>query len=146
MNSNRDPACIFCRILDGTAEASFVAREAHATAFMDVAPVAEGHVLVIPNYHTADLAGLDDGAGGAVYNLARRVGAGLRGSGLRCEGVNLFQADGAVAGQTVFHAHLHVIPRYRGDHFAVQLHVPGRQTPSRQRLDELARRIAPPKS
>jgi diadenosine tetraphosphate (Ap4A) HIT family hydrolase len=146
MNPDRDPACIFCRILDGKAEASIVAREAHATAFMDVAPVVEGHVLVIPNYHTADLAGMDERAGGAVYNLARRVAAGLRASGLPCEGINLFQADGAIAGQTVFHAHVHVIPRHRGDGFAVQLHVPGRHSPSRERLNELARRIAPPRS
>jgi diadenosine tetraphosphate (Ap4A) HIT family hydrolase len=142
MNPSRDPGCIFCRILDGKAEASVVTREAHATAFMDVAPVTEGHVLVIPNYHTADLAGMDDVSAGAVYNLARRVAAGLRASGLRCEGVNLFQADGLAAGQTVFHAHVHVIPRYGGDHFSVQLHVPGRHAPSRAHLDELARRIA----
>jgi histidine triad (HIT) family protein len=89
---------------------------------------------------------MDDVSAGAVYNLARRVAAGLRASGLRCEGVNLFQADGLAAGQTVFHAHVHVIPRYGGDHFAVQLHVPGRQAPSRAHLDELARRIAPARS
>ncbi len=141
MNPERDPTCIFCRILDGEVEASIVVREERATALMDIAPVADGHVLVIPNYHTPDLAGLDDAAGAAVYGLARRVAAGLRVCGLRCDGINLFQADGAVAGQTVFHTHIHVIPRYPGDRFAVQLGPLDRRAPSRQQLDEQAGRI-----
>ena len=135
-------SCIFCKIVSGAAPASIVQRSEHALAFLDVAPVTDGHVLVIPTYHTPDLAGLDDDTGGYLFALGRRVAAALRQSGLPCEGVNFFLADGAPAGQTVFHTHLHVIPRTRGDGLGFR-HGEGfsRGRPSRLELDELARRL-----
>ena len=93
-----DDNCIFCAILDGRAEASVIYRDDHVTAFMDISPVVEGHALVIPNYHTADLAGVTSEAGGHIFDAGRRIAASMRKSGLRCEGINFFLAHPGIRG------------------------------------------------
>jgi histidine triad (HIT) family protein len=134
--------CIFCQIVSGTMAASIVHRDEHALAFMDIAPVVDGHVLVIPTVHTPDLAGLEEASGAEMFALAKRVATALRGSGLPCEGINLFLADGAPAGQTVFHSHIHVIPRTRGDGLGFRHGTTARGRASRIELDEIAQRLA----
>lgn len=109
------PDCVFCRIVAGTAPASVVYADDRTVAFLDIAPMTPGHLLVVPRAHAAGLADLDPDTGGHVFRVAQRLAAGLRRSGLRCDGVNLFLADGAAAFQEVFHLHLHVLPRWRGD-------------------------------
>jgi histidine triad (HIT) family protein len=109
--------CIFCEILAGHLPASIVYQDGLCTAFLDIRPVNPGHLLVIPNRHAADLAELEPETGAHLFQVAQRLAAVLRQSGLRCEGINLFLADGQVAGQVVFHAHLHVLPRFTGDGF-----------------------------
>jgi histidine triad (HIT) family protein len=109
------PACIFCDILAGIAPAQFVYRDELCAAFMDIRPINPGHVLVVPRLHTALLSELDDASLGRLLQVAQRVDAALRVSGLQCQGVNLFLADGRPAGQEVMHVHLHVIPRFQGD-------------------------------
>lgn len=84
-------------------------------AFMDIRPVNAGHVLVVPLRHAASLAELEAEDGAQMFRVAQRVAAALRLSGLKCEGVNLFLADGKAAGQEVWHVHLHVFPRFQGD-------------------------------
>jgi len=138
----RNDACIFCRILEGRSEASVIAREERVTAFLDISPLVEGHTLVIPNHHTADVFGIDDATGAAMFATAKRIAAAMPRSGLQCEGFNFFLANGAVAGQTVFHAHLHVIPRHRGDKFGIRIDPLGRGTPSRDKLDRQAAALA----
>jgi histidine triad (HIT) family protein len=133
--------CIFCKIADGEAPVSLVHRDEHTVAFMDIAPVVDGHVLVIPTYHIADLAGLTDETGSHMFATGRRVAAALRASGLPCEGINFFLADGVAAGQTVFHSHLHVIPRVRGDGLGFR-HGIARGRGARVELDEIASRLA----
>jgi len=107
--------CIFCDILYGLAPAEFVHQDDLCGAFMDIHPVNPGHVLVVPRRHVAQLTDLDDLSAGRLMQVARRVDAALRGSGLKCEGVNLFLADGRAAGQEVMHVHLHVFPRFLKD-------------------------------
>lgn len=107
--------CIFCEILAGRAEASFVHCDDICAAFMDIRPVNAGHVLVVPLRHAANLAELDQNDGRQMFSVAQRLAAALRKSGLPCEGVNLFLADGRAAGQDVFHVHLHVFPRTARD-------------------------------
>jgi diadenosine tetraphosphate (Ap4A) HIT family hydrolase len=107
--------CIFCRIARGELPASIVHRDDHVIAFLDIAPVNPGHLLVVPIRHAATLGEIAPADGERVFAAAQRMAAALRRSGIRCEGVNLFLADGAVAGQEVFHAHLHVVPRFAGD-------------------------------
>src|SRR5262252_7208226 len=107
--------CVFCAIVAGRAEASLVHADDTVLAFMDIAPLTPGHVLVIPREHASGLSDLDPDHGAQMFRIAQRVAGALRRSGLRVDGVNLVLADGAAAMQVVFHAHLHVIPRYAQD-------------------------------
>jgi histidine triad (HIT) family protein len=133
--------CIFCDILNGKAPASFVHQDEWCAAFMDIRPVNPGHVLVIPRQHAASLGELDEEAGAHLFRLGQRLAAALRQSGLRCEGVNLFLADGEAAGQEVFHVHLHVFPRYRGDGFGLKFNPRYFLPTSRQEMEETADKI-----
>jgi histidine triad (HIT) family protein len=134
----RDSNCIFCQIVDASGDASIVYRDELVTAFMDISPVVEGHTLVIPNYHTSGLDELNAEHGGRMMAVGTRIANAMPASGLRCEGSNLFLANGQIAGQTVFHVHLHVIPRYEGDPFKIQIESFGRGTPNRKQLDSQA--------
>ena len=107
--------CVFCDILTGDRPADFVYRDEVCAAFMDIRPINPGHVLVIPQKHAVLLAELDEASVGHMLWVAQRVDSALRTSGIQCDAVNLFLADGRAAGQEVMHVHLHVIPRYRGD-------------------------------
>ena len=133
--------CIFCDILAGELEASVVFKDDLCFAFMDIQPVNPGHVLVIPTYHAASLAELDEESGAHMFRIAQRLAKALRNSGLRCEGVNLFLADGAAAGQDVFHVHLHVFPRYTGDGFGLRPGPDYGKRPARAELDGIADNI-----
>lgn len=138
--------CVFCGILAGERPASMVYQDGVCSAFMDIQPVNPGHTLIVPNDHAADLAGLDPDTGGHLFAVAQRIAAALRsaarqGSGLRCEGVDLFLADGEAAGQEVFHVHLHVIPRFRGDGFGFRFGPAYGTQPARIELDGVAAQI-----
>ncbi|RSM97022.1 HIT family protein [Nonomuraea sp. WAC 01424] len=125
-------SCVFCEIVAGRAEASVVHGDDDVVAVLDHRPATPGHVLVIPRVHAAGLAEAGDAVGAPIWRAARRVAAALRASGLRCEGVRLSLADGEGAGQDVFHLHLHVVPRYRGDGVVVSAEWRRR---SREQLD-----------
>ena len=88
---------------------------------MDIRPVTPGHLLVVPIEHATHLADLDPEEGKALFALAQKLAAAIRRSGLKPDGITLHLADGAAAGQEIFHVHLHVIPRYRGDGFGLKL-------------------------
>jgi histidine triad (HIT) family protein len=132
-------SCIFCKIIAGEAPGSIVYEDERALALMDVNPVTVGHTLVIPRQHYAFLADMDEPTGMHLFKIAQRMAAALRESGVRCEGVNLFLADGEAALQDVFHVHLHVIPRYKGDSF--QVAADWDIKPSRAELDRVAGQI-----
>ena len=134
-------ACIFCRIIEGKEKASFVVQGSDAVAFLDLHPINEGHTLVVPRKHASSIGDVDEISAVAMWSLARRVASGLRASGLRCEGINLHLADGAVAGQEVFHSHLHVIPRWQGDGFGIQFPPHYGAAAERKTLDDLAGRV-----
>ena len=136
MNDLSSTACVFCAIASGTGDASLVYEDPLLIGFLDINPVNEGHLLIAPKSHVQDLADLPPETLAAMATLAQRLAAGLRVSGLRCEGVNLFYADGEAAGQEVFHSHLHVIPRYDGDPF--QITADWDSPPSRSTLDRHA--------
>jgi len=99
----------------GKAPASFVYQDKLCAAFMDLRPVNPGHVLVVPQAHAVLLPELDEGSISHLLWVAQQVDLALRSSGMQCEAVNLFLADGRAAGQEVMHVHLHVIPRFKGD-------------------------------
>lgn len=133
--------CVFCKLLSGELEVTFVHQDDRCSAFMDVQPVTPGHVLVVPHRHSAYLADLDEEDGAQMFRVAQRVAAALRKCGLKCEGVNFFLADGEAAGQDVFHVHLHVFPRYPGDGFGLNLPPDYQQRPAREELNEIAKSI-----
>ncbi len=107
--------CIFCDISAGRAEASVVHEDETVVVFMALHPVTPGHLLVVPREHAVGLEDLDRDTGAHVWSVGHDMARALRRSSMRCEGINVFLCDGEVAFQTVFHFHLHVIPRYEGD-------------------------------
>lgn len=137
MTTNEKP-CVFCDIIQGQAPASLVYSDERVLAFMDIQPVNPGHLLVVPRAHAACLAELDGEIGGHLFQVGVRLARVVRHSGIRCEGVNLFLADGEVAGQEVFHVHLHVIPRFHDDGFGLHFSPEYYRLPERAALDEVA--------
>lgn len=133
--------CVFCDILAGQADGSFVYRDALCAAFMDIHQPNAGKLLVVPVQHAATLADLPPPTGGHMFQVAQRLAAALRRSNLPCDGVNLFLADGGAAGQEVFHVHLHVLPRVAGDGIALRFGPRSGHFPSRFELDRLASEV-----
>jgi histidine triad (HIT) family protein len=134
--------CIFCRILAGELSASFVYRDDRVAAFMDIRPVNTGHLLVVPVRHASYLADIDSTEAADLMRVGHAAAAALRSSELQCEGVNFFLADGEAAMQEIFHVHLHVFPRFRGDGFGLKFS-PEYYTrrPERSELDRVAAQL-----
>jgi histidine triad (HIT) family protein len=110
----RDPDCLFCRIVAGELPATIVAEDERTVSFMDINPATRGHALVVPRAHAEDLLSVDSEDLRAVIVAAQRLAA-LAKERLGAAGVNLINSCGSAAWQTVFHFHVHVIPRYEGD-------------------------------
>jgi histidine triad (HIT) family protein len=106
--------CIFCKIVAGEIPAQIVDQDEHTLAFMDIAPATRGHALVIPKRHAADLWEIDEEEFAAVARSAHRLAQKVK-QRLEPDGVNLINSCRPEAWQTVFHLHVHVIPRYSGD-------------------------------
>jgi histidine triad (HIT) family protein len=106
--------CVFCSIVKGEAPADLVYEDEDVIAFMDIHPATRGHVLIAPRRHAIDLSDVPIKDARAVMDAAINV-AGMLTEALRPEGVNLFVSSGRAAWQTVFHFHLHVLPRFAGD-------------------------------
>jgi histidine triad (HIT) family protein len=130
--------CIFCDIVAGRAPASIVYRDERVCAFMDIQPVNRGHLLIIPVTHAPDLAALEPDTGARMFRVGQRLTAAIRGSGVPCEGINFFLADGEAAGQEVFHVHLHVFPRHAGDGFGLRYGPGYGVLPDRSALEAVA--------
>jgi histidine triad (HIT) family protein len=106
--------CLFCKIVAGEVPATRVYEDDRVIAIMDIFPATRGHVLVIPRAHAADVHDVSEGDLAAAASAAKRL-AGRAAQALGAEGVTIMQSNGAAAWQTVFHYHVHVIPRYRDD-------------------------------
>lgn len=141
VETGMDRACGFCRVLAGEAAGSFVFRDERVAAFMDLVPVNPGHLLVVPVRHAVYLSDLDPEDGARMFRVAQKLTAALHRSGLKCDAVNLFLADGEQAGQEVPHVHLHVIPRFRGDGFRLTLPPGYGRKAARPDLDRVAASI-----
>jgi histidine triad (HIT) family protein len=129
-------ACIFCDIVAGDAPSSVVYGDDTVLAFMDINPINPGHIVIIPKKHVPCMADLDEDTGTHLFRTTMRMVQAIRHSGVKCEGVNLLLADGEAAGQEVFHLHILVFPRYKGDSFRAS--ADWSVKPSRQELDEVA--------
>ncbi len=131
--------CIFCQIVEGTSPASVFYADDVVLGLMTIGPVTPGHALIIPKQHVAYLSEMDEATGRHLWTVTQRTAAAIRQSGLRCEGINLFLADGEAAFQEIFHVHMHVFPRYKGDPFKID--ADWSIKPSREELDQVARQI-----
>ncbi|MDQ3721698.1 MAG: HIT domain-containing protein [Actinomycetota bacterium] len=114
MSSHRDPDCLFCKIVAGEISATIIAEDKRTIAFMDISPATRGHALVIPRAHARDVHEIASDDLKAVAASAQAVAARAV-ERLGAAGVNLLNSSGAAAWQSVFHFHMHVIPRYDGD-------------------------------
>lgn len=133
--------CIFCGIVQGNAEATFVYRDDVISIFMDIQPIHPGHILIIPNRHATYLSDLDPTVGAYIFGFAQKMVKAISKSGLPCDGVNLFLADGEAAGQEIFHVHLHVFPRIKGDRLGLKVGESYHIKPSREALEAAAEQI-----
>ena len=106
--------CIFCAIVAGDIPAAKVYEDEHVLAFMDIAPANPGHTLVIPKQHYRNIFDMPAEVGAKIMQAAMPLANAIR-TALKADGLNLFQANEAAAFQTVFHFHLHLIPRWEGD-------------------------------
>jgi histidine triad (HIT) family protein len=109
-----DPDCIFCKIVAGELPAQIVDQDQRTLAFMDIRPATRGHALVVPRRHARNLLEIEPEELSATMLAARRL-AGRVTERLGADGVNLINSCGEKAWQTVFHFHVHVVPRYEGD-------------------------------
>lgn len=110
----REENCIFCKIANGEIPAATIYEDEDFRAILDLGPASKGHALIIPKEHYANLYELDDMVAGKVLVVAKKIISKMK-EVLNCDGYNLVQNNGSVAGQTVFHFHMHLIPRYEND-------------------------------
>ena len=129
--------CVFCRIVAGQIPSTRVYEDEHAVAFMDIGQVNPGHVLVAVKKHAANLFELDEAQASAVARASRSVALAIR-AAFEPEGLSVYQANGKAAGQTVFHYHVHLLPRHAGDGMELTWPV---KNPPRETLEGYAQRI-----
>lgn len=109
----KDETCIFCKIANGEIPSATVYEDNDFRVILDLNPASKGHALILPKNHYKNVCDLDDTVAAKVLPLAAKIGTAMK-EGLGCSGFNLVQNNGTDAGQTVFHFHVHVIPRYQG--------------------------------
>lgn len=110
----KDNNCIFCKLANGEIPTATLYEDEDFRVILDANPASKGHALIIPKEHYADLYELEDSLAGKAMILAKKMIAKMTGV-LGCDGYNIVQNNGECAGQTVFHFHLHLIPRYKDD-------------------------------
>lgn len=108
-------SCIFCKIISGEAEGSFVYRDEFCSAFLDIHPINPGHILVVPNEHVEGVDQLSDMQASKMFSAARKIYNAIKISNIQMDGANIFLSNGEAAGQEVPHCHIHVVPRFIGD-------------------------------
>ncbi|HIV23018.1 MAG TPA: HIT family protein [Candidatus Merdiplasma excrementigallinarum] len=116
----RDDNCIFCKIANGEIPSATLYEDEDFRVILDLGPASKGHALILPKEHAANLYELPDELAAKAMVVAKKVGSVLA-KGLNCDGLNVVQNNGEAAGQTVFHFHIHLIPRFKGDEKQVKL-------------------------
>ncbi len=129
--------CIFCKLANGIIPTNTLYEDDDFRVILDAAPATKGHCLIIPKDHFDDLEQLDDAVGAKVLPLARKMMKLLK-EKLSWDGLNVVQNNGELAGQTVFHFHMHLIPRYKGDGQSINWK-PG--SPDGETLEKLCKEI-----
>jgi len=110
--------CIFCKIASGEIPSATLYEDEDFRVILDLGPATKGHSLILPKKHAANISEMPDELLGRAMSVAKKVAIAMK-EGLSCDGVNVVQNNGEAAGQTVFHFHMHIIPRYKGDNAGV---------------------------
>lgn len=130
--------CIFCKIANGEIPSKTIYEDEVFRVILDLGPATRGHALILPKDHAQDLFELDEETAAKAFVLAKKLAAHMK-EVLHCDGFNIVQNNGTAAGQTVFHFHMHLIPRYEGDGAGISW-TPGKMTP--EEMEELAKQLA----
>ena len=110
--------CIFCRIANGEIPAATLYEDENFRVILDLGPASKGHALILPKSHAANIYELSDEMAAKAMILAKKMATAMT-AALKCDGFNIVQNNGEGAGQTVFHFHMHLIPRYKGDQVGI---------------------------
>ena len=137
MSDMKDDNCIFCKIANGEIPSKTLFEDDEFRVILDLGPAAKGHALILPKDHYANLYELPEETTSKVMLLAKKMAVQMTDK-LKCDGFNLVQNNGEVAGQTVFHFHMHLIPRYKNDNQTIGWK-PGE--PSQEELEEIRTQI-----
>ena len=129
--------CIFCKIAAGEIPSKTIYEDESYKVILDLGPAAKGHALILPKEHYADIFEIPEEKAGEVFTLAKKMAVKMK-KALNCDGFNIIQNSREIAGQTVFHFHVHLIPRYEGDGQRIGWK-PG--SPSQEELEEIAETI-----
>ncbi|WP_105618571.1 HIT family protein [Vallitalea okinawensis] len=111
--------CILCKIAKGEIPSKTIYEDNQFKVFLDIFPGSKGHTLIIPKQHVANIFELDEETAGELFKIATKVAKGMK-KVLGFEGMNIVQNNGEIAGQTIFHFHLHLIPRYKDDQVSIK--------------------------
>jgi len=136
MEKNLDN-CVFCKIVRGEIPATVVLQDEHALVFMDIGSVNPGHMLVAAKPHVENLQGMDEALAGALFRAASKAAKAIE-KVFKPAGISVYQANGAAAGQSVFHYHVHVLPRWENDGPTFTWPV---KNPSRDELERVAAQL-----
>ncbi len=130
--------CLFCKIANGELDSATIFESNEFRVILDKFPSGKGHTLIIPKEHFDDIYSIDSETSGKLFALASVVARNLK-SVLNCDGLNILQNNGEVAGQTVMHFHMHLIPRYKEDNIKIKWHT---KSFSDEELSELSQKLA----
>ena len=133
----KDDNCIFCKIANGEIPSKTVYEDENFRAILDLSPAAKGHTLILPKNHYKNLFELPEETAAEVFAVAKKLGTQLVDK-LHSDGLNIIQNNGEVAGQTVFHFHMHLIPRYKDDGQKITWE---QGKPSQEELEEIRQQI-----
>ncbi|MBO4862834.1 MAG: HIT family protein [Eubacterium sp.] len=130
--------CIFCKLANGVFPTNKIYEDEDFTVILDASPANKGHALILPKQHFDCLFKLDDEIAAKVLPLAKKIGAAIKVE-TKADGINIIQNNGAAAGQTVFHFHTHIVPRYDNDNVGFEWR---QLTPDEDEQKELAEKLA----
>lgn len=116
----KDDNCIFCKLANGEIPTKSIYEDEMFRVILDASPASRGHALILPKEHFSNVYELSDEVASKVFVLAKKMAAHMT-KALGCDGFNIVQNNGEIAGQTVFHFHMHLIPRYENDHNSEKL-------------------------
>lgn len=129
----KDNNCIFCKIAAGEIPSKTLYEDEQFRVILDLGPAAKGHALILPRDHYANIYEIPEETAGSAMKLAKKM-AGIMTEKLHCDGFNIVQNNGEIAGQTVFHFHMHLIPRYKDDGQVIGWKA---GSPSQEELEEI---------